>query len=167
MKQQLYTLVLDMDETLIHFDQRRRIFRVRPHVHQFLKEMSQKWEIVVFTAGMKDYADWILNDLDPQRYITRRLYRDSCTFRRGSFLKDLKKVGRDFSRTVIVDNLPENFSLQKDNGIGIKSWFNDNNQDTEFLKLQNILNCLLSLEDVREGIRHIKGMMTIPKVQAL
>jgi len=123
----LYTLVLDMDETLIHFDPRRRHFRVRPHVHNFLREMSHQWEIIVFTAGLKDYANWILNELDPQKYITRRLYRDSCTFRRGSYMKDLKKVGRDLSKTVIVDNLPENFQLQKDNGIGIKSWFNDNN----------------------------------------
>jgi hypothetical protein len=123
----LYTLVLDMDETLVHFDPRRRNFRTRPHVLNFLKEISQQWEVVVFTAGLKDYADWILNDLDPNRYISRRLYRDSCTFRRGSYLKDLKKVGRNLSRCVIVDNLPENFSLQRDNGIGIKSWFADNN----------------------------------------
>lgn len=50
-------------------------------------------------------------------------------------MKDLKKVGRDLTKVVIVDNLPENFQLQKDNGIGIKSWFNDNSQDTEILKL--------------------------------
>lgn len=160
-KPTLYTLVLDMDETLVHFDPRRRMFRARPHVEKFLKEMSQQWEIVVFTAGLKDYADWILNELDPQRYISRRLYRDSCTFRRGSYLKDLKKVGRDLTKVVIVDNLPENFLLQKDNGIGIKSWFNDNSQDTEILKLQSVLNCLITLDDVREGIRKIKGILTV------
>lgn len=50
-----------MDETLIHFNPRRRMFRARPHVLEFLKEMSQTWEIMVFTAGVKDYADWILD----------------------------------------------------------------------------------------------------------
>jgi len=110
-KPALYTLVLDMDETLVHSDPRRHHFKTRPHVQQFLREMSQRWEIVVFTAGLKDYADWILNDLDPNRYISRRLYRDSCTFRRGSYLKDLKKLHRDLSKCVIVDNLPENFNL--------------------------------------------------------
>ena len=84
-----------MDETLVHYDQRRRIFRPRPHVQNFLKEISKNWEIVVFTAGLKDYADWILNELDPQKYITKRLYRDSCTLRRGVYLKDLRKLGRD------------------------------------------------------------------------
>lgn len=149
-----------MDETLVHFDPRRRNFRTRPYVPQLLREMSQHWEIVVFTAGLKDYADWILNDLDPHKYISRRLYRDSCTFRRGSYLKDLRKLKCDLSKCVIVDNLPENFMLQRDNGIGIKSWFNDNSQDSEILKLQNVLNCLITLDDVREGIRKIRGMLT-------
>ena len=68
------------------------------------------------------------------------------------------------SKVVIVDNLPENFSLHKDNGIAIKSWFNDNNQDSEILKLQNVLSNLITLDDVREGIRKIKGMLSVQKV---
>lgn len=72
-----YTLVLDLDETLVHFDpviiiiffsyfnlQRSRTYRPRPGVLRFLCEMNKYYEIVVFTAGLKDYADWILNDLD-------------------------------------------------------------------------------------------------------
>lgn len=76
----------------------------------------------------------------------------------------MRKVGRDLSKVVIVDNLPENFSLQKDNGIAIKSWFNDNNQDSEILKLQNVLSNLITLDDVREGIRKIRGMLSVQKV---
>lgn len=114
---------------------------------------------------MKDYADWILDELDPQKFITKRLYRDSCTVRRGAYLKDLRKVGRDLARTVIVDNLPENFMLQRDNGIAIKSWFNDNQLDTEIIKLQTVLNCLVTMDDVREGVRSIKGMLTLKNVQ--
>lgn len=80
----------------------------------------------MFTAALKDYANFILNDVDRAKHISRRLYRDSCTFRRGTYLKDLSKLGKDLSKVVIVDNLPENFSLQPSNGIAIKSWFNDN-----------------------------------------
>lgn len=39
--------------------------------------------------------------------------------------KDLSKIGRDLSKTLLVDNVPENFALQPDNGIEIKSWFSD------------------------------------------
>ena len=62
----MYTLVLDLDETLIHFQQAQDendegFYMIRPGCNKFLKELSQKYEIVVFTAAMPDYADWILN----------------------------------------------------------------------------------------------------------
>lgn len=59
-----YTLVLDLDETLIHFDPKIRSYRPRPGALKFLLEMSKYYELVVFTAGLKDYADWIINDMD-------------------------------------------------------------------------------------------------------
>ena len=36
-------------------------FRIRPYCMQFLYELSQYYEIVIFTAGMQEYADWVLN----------------------------------------------------------------------------------------------------------
>ena len=119
-----YTLVLDLDETLVHFDQRRRNYRARPHALRFIREMSKYYELVIFTAGLKEYADWILDDFDKMRYITYRLYRNSCKFKKGVYVKDLSRLGRDLSRTIIVDNIAENFDLQQDNGINIISWFN-------------------------------------------
>jgi len=71
--------------------------------------MSKYYELVVFTAGLKDYADWILNDFDRQGYITHRLYRDHTKYRNGVYVKDLYKLGRDLSKTIIVDNIEENF----------------------------------------------------------
>ena len=59
--QREYTLVLDMDETLIHYDFSVRLFKIRPYALQFLVEMKKYFEVVVFTASVKDYADWILN----------------------------------------------------------------------------------------------------------
>lgn len=86
--------------------------------------MSKHWEIVVFTAGLKDYADKILNELDTNHYISRRLYRDSCKLIDGTYVKDLNQLqkGVDLSKVVIVDNIAVNFQLQQDNGIEIKSW---------------------------------------------
>jgi len=98
-----------MDETLLHFDHRRRTYKPRPHVHEFLKEMSNYYDLVVFTAGMKDYADWLLNDLDREKLITKRLYRNSCSFCKGTYLKDLTRVTRDLTKVVIIDNMPDNF----------------------------------------------------------
>jgi len=37
------------------------------------------YELVIFTAAIKDYADWILDRLDPENLISHRLYRCSTT----------------------------------------------------------------------------------------
>lgn len=109
-----YTLVLDLDETLVHFDQvslsalmlqRLRNYRPRPGVHKFLQEMSSYYELVVFTAGLKDYADWILNDFDRHGLISYRLYRHHTRFRSGVYVKDLSKLGRNLQKTIIIDNI--------------------------------------------------------------
>lgn len=108
-----YTLVLDLDETLVNYDDKIKTFEPRPYARKFLKHMSKHWDIVVFTAGLKDYADKILDELDTgNRYISRRLYRDSCKYIEGFFVKDISILGCDLSKVVIVDNIPYNFALQ-------------------------------------------------------
>ncbi len=70
-----------------------------------MSELYPYYELVVFTAGLKDYADWILNDFDRVGYITSRLYRDHTKFRNGIYVKDLSKLGRNIQKTIIIDNI--------------------------------------------------------------
>jgi CTD small phosphatase-like protein 2 len=55
----------------------------------------------------------------------------------GTFVKDLRILGRDLRRTIIVDNAVEAFSYQINNGIPIKSWFSEKG-DSELPKLANV-----------------------------
>ena len=73
--------------------------------------MAKYYELVIFTAGLKEYADWILDDFDKERLIKFRLYRNSCRFKKGVYVKDLSRLGRDMRKTIIVDNIAENFEL--------------------------------------------------------
>ena len=57
-------LLLDLDETLIHFTSSEKKFKLRPCCLWFLKEMSLNYEIIVFTAAAKDYADFILDIIE-------------------------------------------------------------------------------------------------------
>ena len=152
-----YTLVLDMDETLIHyfFTNVNGMLFVRPHCFEFLKELNDLYEIITFTAGTKDYADNILNMIDiDNRIIKYRLYRQHCTIIGCSLYKDLSKIGRDLSKVIIIDNLKENFKLQPNNGIFIKTWTNDIN-DVQLKDLLVILKDIVSLKvnDVRTIIQ--------------
>jgi RNA polymerase II subunit A small phosphatase-like protein len=64
-------------------------------VDAFLFEMSKYYEIVVFTAGQKKYADTILNKIDPKGWISHRLYREHCiVVNKTYYLKNLKILGR-------------------------------------------------------------------------
>jgi CTD small phosphatase-like protein 2 len=70
-----------LDETLIHFQETKvgGQFFLRPFAQDFIEQMSPHFELVIFTAAIKEYADWILDRLDPGRLITHRLYRCSTT----------------------------------------------------------------------------------------
>ena len=74
-----YTLVLDLDETLIHYDvddqKQEGFYLIRPGALKFLYEMRYHYELVVFTAAIPEYADWIIDSIDLERCITHRLYR--------------------------------------------------------------------------------------------
>ena len=61
-----YTLVLDLDETLVHYYEEENTVLIRPFASQFLQQMHQFYEVVIFTAGTKDYADWALMHLQNQ-----------------------------------------------------------------------------------------------------
>jgi Dullard-like phosphatase family protein len=158
-----YTLVLDLDETLVHFfyTPSGGTFLIRPFCSQFLEEMAKIFEIVIFTAALKDYADSILDILDPNKIlINYRLYRHHTSLSGITFCKDLSKIGRDLSRTLIIDNLADNFKLQPSNGILIGTWIDDM-KDTQLNDLGKILKILVSKKpnDVRPIIKKFKEDM--------
>ena len=162
-----YTLILDMDETLIHyfFTHINGMFFVRPYCFNFLRELNDIYEIVTFTAGTKEYADNILNILDVDNNIIKyRLYRQHTTILGCSIYKDLSKLGRDLSRVIIIDNLKENFKMQPNNGIFIKTWTNDIN-DVQFKDLLKILKDIVSLNviDVRPIIQKMNDEIKISR----
>lgn len=111
---------------------------VRPGAEDFLEEMGKHYEVVIFTAALQDYADWVLDELDASKVIKHRLYRQHALPYGSNYIKDLTRIGRPLSRMIIVDNLAENFQLQPENGIMIKSWIGDPH-DTALYELAPIL----------------------------
>ncbi|XP_017978671.1 PREDICTED: CTD small phosphatase-like protein 2 [Theobroma cacao] len=161
------TLVLDLDETLVHstlehcdnadftftvfFNMKEHTVYVkqRPHLQTFLEKVAEMFEVVIFTASQSIYAEQLLDILDPhQKLISRRVYRESCIFSDGSYTKDLTVLGVDLAKVAIIDNSPQVFRLQVNNGIPIKSWFDDPS-DCALISLLPFLETLVDADDVR------------------
>ena len=198
----VYTLVLDLDETLIHYhdngvdtqtedeahdsgklhlspEKKSRLedsvltgmsesvdygdneddgveFSIRPGLSSFLSGLHHQYELVLYTAATQEYADYFLRLIDPKNLFGDRvLTRKHVKFNGDFAIKDLRLIGRDLSKTIIIDNLKENFErTTPDNGMHISN-FEGCFDDTELSKYQRFLSRLAHNEeaDVRKVIR--------------
>lgn len=169
------TLILDLDETLIHsdfdftfsnhdavikFDNSLEGFNtlipilLRPDLAEFLEYCANKFEVVCFTASSSDYADAILNYLDPHNKIfSYRVYRESCLYLQpGIYIKDISIFeNRDPSKLIIVDNSLFSFCNQLSNGILVTSFYNDKEDKVLDSVVGYLENVILQTEDVRKS----------------
>ena len=124
----------------------------RPYVHEFLREMNKIYNIIIFTASVKEYANPLLDTLDTEKVIKKRLFREECCIGpEGKFVKDLKILNMNLKDLILVDNNPISYSYNKCNGVPIKTWHFDKT-DQELIKLIPILQFLANVKDVREYI---------------
>ena len=178
------TLILDLDETLVHssftpFENNDIVLNVdfdgmiyniyvlvRPGAEYFIRNISKYYELVIFTASLSNYASPLLDILDKEDNIKYRLYRENCTFMNGIYIKDLKKLNRNLKDLVIVDNSPLAYSFDIDNGLPIKTWYEDKN-DIELFKISEILEFLSKTVDVRNYIKKFVKKNEIQYEEAL
>ena len=140
------SLVLDLDETLMSFvytdnEKKEGLSRLRPFLYNFLNLVKEYYEIITFTAATQSYADPILDAIEIKRgkYFNFRLYRNHCSIVNNIIVKDISLIGRDISKIIIVDNMQQNFKLQKENGILISSFWGEDSNDKALLQLGRIL----------------------------
>jgi len=169
------TVIFDLDETLVHcvesldtssadvrlivkFPSGESVeagINIRPYAVECLRELSKNYEIVVFTASHKCYADVVLDYLDPKNeYICKRLYREHCVQTpEGVYVKDLRVLAnRDLAKMVIVDNAVYSFAFNLDNGIPIIPFY-ESKTDKELQMLTNYLESLINFDDLKEQNR--------------
>eukprot|EP00694_Reclinomonas_americana_P006334 EC796450.1.p1 GENE.EC796450.1~~EC796450.1.p1 ORF type:complete len:137 (+),score=42.36 EC796450.1:27-413(+) len=114
--------------------------------------MGELFEVVIFTASLSKYANPVIGKLDKHKVVSHRLFREACANHGGSYVKDLSCIGREPSRTVIIDNSPASYIFQPENALPISSWFDDPN-DTELNEITPFLQEMARCDDVVAFLR--------------
>ncbi|BFZ15543.1 hypothetical protein BsWGS_18582 [Bradybaena similaris] len=163
-------VLIDLDETLVHSSFKpvnnadfvvpveidgtvHQVYVLkRPHVDEFLQHMGKHFECVLFTASLAKYADPVADLLDKWNVFRCRLFRESCVFHRGNYVKDLSRLGRDLNQVVIIDNSPASYIFHPENAVAVSSWFDEMN-DTELLDLIPFFERLEQADNVYNILR--------------
>ena len=156
-----YTLVLDLDETLVNFKikkGREGYVRLRPFLFGFLEEVSQYYELIIFTSATEAYANSVIEAIEhDKKYFDHIFYRQHTIIVGNEFVKDLTRIGRPLNSTIIIDNMPQNFRFQKENGINIKPfWGQDSNDKTLYDLMPILLDIAKNGGDVRISLNKYK-----------
>ncbi|XP_041097663.1 carboxy-terminal domain RNA polymerase II polypeptide A small phosphatase 2 isoform X5 [Polyodon spathula] len=135
-------VVIDLDETLVH--------------SSFKPISNADFIVPVEIEGTThQYADPVTDLLDKHGVFQVRLFRESCVFHQGCYVKDLSRLGRDLGRTLILDNSPASYIFHPENAVPVVSWFDDLD-DTELLNLIPVFEELSQAENVYTGLAHLR-----------
>ena len=159
-----YSLVLDLEETLLHFNMNMNnnnegVVDIRPGTIKFLDDISEYYELIVFNEGEQKYTDLLIDSLEQNKiYFEHRFYREHVIIDNNDVVKDLTRIGRALDKILIVDNMAQNFKFQKNNGIIIKSFWGNNPNDNILNELAFILIKIAKDEgDIRNGLIKYKN----------
>lgn len=163
------TLALDLDNTLIYASTKKletynHIITIkyngreqnvwvveRPGLQKFLTEICEYYELILFTAGIRQYGIKMLMKIDPEMRIDYLLDRRFCDVvgknqkQQDMYAKNLRILGRNLSKVLLVDDKLYSFGINTQNGILI-SYFTGDPNDRTLDRLKSYLITCAKLE---------------------
>ena len=168
-----YTLVLDLDETLVHCNKKgnnKLVLLLRPGLIEFLQKMRNICELILFSFGSSMYVESIMNVIEKdEKFFEYVLDRSHGIYQDGHYIKDLNMLNRDLNNIIIIDDSSKYFQLQEENGICIKPFKGDIENDKNTLKvlakiLEKIFNDANTTKDVRISLKKYKKLLTMSNI---
>ena len=138
-----YVIVLDLDETLVWA--RAGPLFARPGLEEFFDACSEKCEVVVWTAGLRAYAQAIIRQIDKKGIIKHCVYRHSKWFTaQPGYRKDLAALGRNLDKVIIVENTPDCIRGYQQNGILVEDYEGGERADNTIPALTEMVRMLVA-----------------------
>ncbi|ORM41554.1 Mitochondrial import inner membrane translocase subunit TIM50 [Babesia sp. Xinjiang] len=154
----LPTLVVDLDKVVAKLEYDRRTgwqVKKRPFADRFFRELVNYYEIVVWSDDNYPMATDVANRWGLP--VIGCIHRDRCTKFKGSYIKDLSKLGRNLNRVILVDHDRMACMLQEENAILVREFDGDEN-DRELLHLLGLLKSIaLNPQDVKQQLKNHGG----------
>eukprot|EP01061_Rhynchopus_euleeides_P017157 TRINITY_DN28598_c0_g1_i1.p1 TRINITY_DN28598_c0_g1~~TRINITY_DN28598_c0_g1_i1.p1 ORF type:complete len:324 (+),score=170.92 TRINITY_DN28598_c0_g1_i1:45-974(+) len=147
-------VVFDLDETIVYA--RDGPLMLRPHAKELLKSLEEVCEIAFWTAGVRTYAKAIVMEIEkevwgksPAGVIKHCISRNKNWFSQEDYTKDLRKLGRDMDKVLIIENTPDCVRLNPENAIIVQDF--EGERDTE-PTLAALLDVILELVDSGKAV---------------
>ena len=184
-------LILELDETLIHtsfvqvpncdYDYKSNINFLerpvtvfvykRPYLNEFLYQMSKYYNIIIYSSNVPEYSNPLIDKLDEEKVIYKRIYKDKKIELNGKLISDLTKLIYEYGKNIIIisnNSLHSFINDSNNNTLPINSW-NFKKSDDELIKLKSFLEFLSSVNDVRDYIKGIavKNIIDYERIENL
>ena len=159
-----YTLVLSLEETLLNFkinsNTNKGIVRLRPYLFPFLDSVQNYFNLILFTFSESNFANKLIEVIESdKKYFSHKFFLEHNIIMNDFLVKDISRIGIDLDKIIIIDNMPNNYSLQEKNGILIKSFWGEDNENND-KKLFYLKDILIKISndggDVRKSIEKYK-----------
>ena len=154
------TLIISFEDMLYHKNYEAGsgiVIDLRPGLRDFLKDLSRKFEIILFSDEDSQFMEEVVSTVDPyQMHFKYAFGREFFAMHRGRYMKDYDYFNRDFRNVVIVDfNDKQNYNRREN--LVLLGKYQGENSDTSLNELKSFLLHCHKFEDVRKVIQNFGG----------
>ena len=156
-----FSIAIELDETLVHYCEEGDNYyaKVRFGTENFLKNISNFFEIIVVSTSGKEYSNIIIDNLNKENkcYVEHRLFIEDFSEK-----QDLTNINRDLRKIIFVCHNYDFINAPKENIILLKEFLGEE-EDREIVKLyselKQFINDYDSIDEDNFDIRN-----EIPKI---
>lgn len=115
-----YTVVFDLDETVVYA--RNGPLYARAYLKDLFRAIKDDFEVIVWTAGVREYAKTVLEEINEDHIVKHLVYRHEKWFNEDDYTKNLRQLGRDLDYTIMIENTPDCVRANPQNSIIVEDF---------------------------------------------